>query len=81
MYLHIGEEITVKIEDLIAILDRESIKLSQYMDVFIIHQNDKVFNAAIGPYKSIVITLNMVYYSPFSSGTLKRRSQAFPHLE
>ncbi|AGK51789.1 MAG: hypothetical protein K0S25_373 [Bacillus sp. (in: firmicutes)] len=81
MYLHVGEEITVKTEDIIAIVDRESTKFSPYMDDFIDHQKDQIFNAAKGPYKSLVITLNKVYFSPFSSGTLKRRSQAFPHLE
>lgn len=73
MYLHVGEENTVHTNDIIAIIDKESTKYSPTMDDFINHRKDQVFNAAKGPYKSVVITLNKVYFSPFSSGTLKRR--------
>jgi hypothetical protein len=35
-----------------------------------IHQKEQV-----GPYQSVVVTINDHYFSPYSSGTLKKRSQ------
>lgn len=81
MYLHVGEEITIKTSDLIAIIDKDSIKTSPLMAGFIQHRQDRIINAAKGPYKSVVVTLDKIYFSPFSSSTLKKRSQGLFNLE
>lgn len=75
MYLHVGEDILVKTRDIIAIIDKDSMKSSDYMEEFMSHQQDRVSNLSKGAFKSVVITFDKVYYSPFSSGTLKKRSQ------
>jgi extracellular matrix regulatory protein B len=81
MYLHVGEEITIKTKDIIAIIDQESAKASPLMDEFVNHRKGIVFNVAKGKFKSVVITLDKVYFSPFSSGTLKKRSQVLSQQE
>jgi extracellular matrix regulatory protein B len=81
MYIHVGEEVTIKSKDIIAILDKESTKSQPFTNDFIHRQNELIVNAAKGSYKSVVITLDKVYYSPFSSGTLKKRSQVFSQHE
>lgn len=75
MYLHVGEDILVRTKEIVAILDKESMKSSEYMEEFMNHRIDRVSNLSKGPFKSVVITFDKVYYSPFSSGTLKKRSQ------
>jgi extracellular matrix regulatory protein B len=75
MYLHVGEDILVKTKEIVAIIDKDSMKSSTDMEEFVGHQKEQVLNLSKGPYKSVVITFNKIYYSPFSSGTLKKRSQ------
>lgn len=74
MYLHVGEEITIHTKEIIAIIDKHSIRSSPLMDKFIHHHQAQIMNLTKGNYKSIVITKDKVYFSPFSSGTLKKRS-------
>lgn len=81
MYLHVGEEVSIRTKDIIAIIDKESMNSSPFMDIFIQNQQEQVFNLAKGPYKSVVITLDKIYFSPFSSGTLKKRSQGLFNQE
>ena len=75
MYLHVGEDTLVNTKEIIAIIDKEIMKTSTDMEEFVSHQMEHVLNLSKGPYKSVVITFNKIYYSPFSSGTLKKRSQ------
>jgi extracellular matrix regulatory protein B len=75
MYLHVGEDILVKTRDIVAIIDKDSMKSSAYMEEFMNHQKERVSNLSKGPFKSVVITFDKIYYSPFSAGTLKKRSQ------
>jgi extracellular matrix regulatory protein B len=81
MYLHVGEDVSIRSKDIIAIIDKESMNSSPFMDIFIQNQQEQVFNLAKGPYKSVVITLDKIYFSPFSSGTLKKRSQGLFNQE
>ncbi|PLR80650.1 MULTISPECIES: extracellular matrix regulator RemB [Bacillus] len=74
MYLHVGEDILVRTKDIIAILDKESIN-SPDMGEFLQQKGENVMNLSKGPFKSIVITDERIYYSPLASGTLKKRSQ------
>jgi extracellular matrix regulatory protein B len=74
MYIHIGEEVSVRSKDIIAILDKDSVKSSEYIQEFL-QQNDKnTENLSKNPFKSIVITSGKIYLSPLASTTLKKRS-------
>jgi len=74
MYVHIGEETLVRALDIVAIISKESIVTSSQMNEFLTHDRAKVVDLSKGGYKSIVITKDKIYYSPLSSGTLKKRS-------
>ena len=74
MYLHIGEDILVKTDEVIAILDKQLLDCSPFTHEFLERKADKIVNLAKTSIKSIVITDNHVYYSPLASGTLKKRS-------
>jgi extracellular matrix regulatory protein B len=75
MYIHIGEEILVRSKDIIAILDKDSVRSSQNIQEFLQHNVKQTENLSKNPFKSIVITKEKVYLSPLASATLKKRSQ------
>lgn len=74
MYVHIGEETLVRAIDIVAIISKESVVSSSQMNEFLTHDRSEVVDLSKGGYKSIVITKDKIYYSPLSSGTLKKRS-------
>jgi extracellular matrix regulatory protein B len=74
MYIHIGEDLNVKVKDVIAILDKESVNSSSLVEEFLKRHEDHLINLSKNPFKSIVITTTQVYLSPLASGTLKKRS-------
>lgn len=75
MYLHVGEDTLIRTKEIIAILDKESAMSSPCFKEFIEQKGDRAVNVAKGPFKSIVVTVNQIYYSPLASGTLKKRSK------
>ncbi|OIK05685.1 protein of unknown function [Bacillus sp. OV322] len=75
MYLHIGEDILVKTDDVIAILDKQILHSSAITQEFLEKKESIISNLAKGSIKSVVITDKHVFYSPLASGTLKKRSQ------
>lgn len=74
MYIHIGEDASVRMRDIVAILDTHSDHSSEFIEELLKRQEDKLINLAKKSFKSIVITTDHVYLSPFASGTLKKRS-------
>ena len=42
MYIHVGEEITVQTQDIIAIIDKKSIETSALMDEFIHNRKNQI---------------------------------------
>ncbi len=76
MYIHIGEDANVKLKDIIAILDKESGSSSPLVKEFLKHKEGCLINLAKKSFKSIVITTDRIYLSPFASGTLKKRSNS-----
>lgn len=74
MYIHIGDDLIVKAEDIIAILDKQSVISSSLVEKFLKQHEESIINLSKKSYNSIVITNQAVYLSPFISGTIKRRS-------
>ncbi|HZG70370.1 MAG TPA: extracellular matrix/biofilm biosynthesis regulator RemA family protein [Chondromyces sp.] len=72
MYVHLGEEVMVPVNEIIAIIDKSSLKLSEEA-VYLSDYYQQSAKTADDSYKSVVITVNHIYLSPFSSGTLKKR--------
>jgi extracellular matrix regulatory protein B len=74
MYIHIGEEVLVRAKDIIAILDKDSVRTSEYIQEFLQQNESNTENLSKNAFKSIVITKGKVFLSPLASTTLKKRS-------
>lgn len=59
---------------IIAIIDKESSSSSALAAEFLKQKEGSIINLSKKSYKSIVITNDRIYLSPFASGTLKKRS-------
>ncbi len=75
MYLYLGDDILVKTRDIIAIIDKKSIKSSTIMENFHHHRTDTSFYERQELAKSIIVTTEQIYYSPLATSTLKKRTQ------
>lgn len=75
LYIHLGDNFVVPSKDVVMILDRQSSMESSIVEEFFLKQKGKIVQLANGDAKSIIITLNKIYFSPLSSSTLKKRAQ------
>jgi regulator of extracellular matrix RemA (YlzA/DUF370 family) len=76
MFLHIGGDTVVALEDLVAIMDLETTKREPTKE-FLSFASEEKLVTHIGKRereKSIIITADRVYLSPISSATLMKRS-------
>ncbi len=71
----------VRSSDVIAILDRQLLKSSSIVNEYLDFQQEKVVELSNGNTKSVVVTVDKVYFSPLSSSTLKKRSQHVSDFE
>lgn len=74
MYVHVGDDTLVRLSDIIAILDMQTVKESETMQELLELKKSCVVNIANGPYKSLVITPNQMYLSPVALATLKKKA-------
>mgnify|MGYP003816578223 FL=1 len=83
MFIHLGEDVVIHSDEVIAILDWRIIEKSEIMAAFIdrYKEDGKVIDIGKKFTKSIVITTETVYVSPLSSLTLKRRANVVADLE
>lgn len=78
MFIYIGNDHVVESDSIIAILDYELIYSSKRLnEVLDRHREiDQIFGVEEEA-KSIIITLDSIYYSPFSTYTLKNRDELY----
>lgn len=81
MFIHLGENVIVRSTDVITILDQRLLKSSSIVNEFMDYHKSKIVEIASGKIKSIVVTVDKVYFSPLSSGTLKRRALHVSEIE
>ncbi|PMC35551.1 DUF370 domain-containing protein [Bacillus sp. UMB0899] len=74
MYIHLGDNHVVPSKEVVMILDRQSSQDSAIVHEFFKKQQDKIVQLASNDAKSIIITLDKIYFSPLSSSTLKKRA-------
>lgn len=71
MFLHLGEEVLVYIQDVIVVLNAQILNKDSKEDVLPKFPEKKI---KITPeVKSYIITNNCIYFSPISAATLKKR--------
>ncbi|WP_274365076.1 extracellular matrix regulator RemB [Paenibacillus thermotolerans] len=77
MFIHLGGEKIIRAAELIAIFDVSIEASSKISKSFIANASKEKMTETIGEEepKSVVVTINKVYYSPISSTTLKKRAQ------
>lgn len=78
MFIHLGQEVMIQTEDIIAIIDQEPLLKSKKNVQFMEGHQEAGLIIDLGEQltKSVVITGDTVYLSPFSTLTLKRRLEA-----
>jgi extracellular matrix regulatory protein B len=74
MYIHLGEDVMIRTDELVAILDKKSVQESTIMKQFLNSKDKNIMNLAKGDFKSLVITNHRIYLSPLASITLNKRS-------
>jgi extracellular matrix regulatory protein B len=75
MYIHVGEDVMVKTDEIVAIIDKDTVQFSEEMQLFLKKKEKQTSNLAKGTYKSLVVTVDQLYLSPLASATLKKRSK------
>lgn len=74
MLIHIGADIVIHSEDVIAIIDQKYIQSSSINEEMLKEQSSKQRINHEDETKSIVITTDYIYHSPLSILTLKKRA-------
>ena len=76
MFIHLGGEKIIRASELIAIFDVSIEKNSKLSKQFLTYAGKEKKVEVIGEEesKSLVVTTTKVFYSPISSGTLKKRA-------
>ncbi|MDQ0228165.1 extracellular matrix regulator RemB [Metabacillus niabensis] len=75
MYIHLGDNYVVPSKEVVMILDRQSSQASTIVTEFYEKQKAKIVKLTNGKAKSIIVTIDKIYFSPLSSSTLKKRAQ------
>ncbi|MBS4207177.1 extracellular matrix regulator RemB [Bacillus sp. FJAT-50079] len=73
MYIHVGENIMVRADEMIVMLAKETVQASEQMQKLLEEKEEQIIDIANGPYKSIVFTESDIYLSPIATSTLKRQ--------
>ncbi len=82
MFLHVGQEISILLKDIIAIIDFDTVSLSKSTEEFLKTAEDEGFVINLtGKPNSFIVTLDKVYISPISSTTLLKRAKALPNAQ
>lgn len=78
MYLHLGGDVLIKKDEIVAIIDLDMKKLSQINHVFLDkmknHKKNIKYISETGREKTLIVTMNELFFSPISSITLFKRS-------
>jgi hypothetical protein len=83
MYLHIGGNNVIPTQDILMIVNLETVEHSQITKEFMSLQKSekKVIDISDGQPKSFVLTKEKSYLSPIASTTLKKRANFIHHLD
>ncbi|MBM7585072.1 hypothetical protein JOC86_001614 [Bacillus pakistanensis] len=81
MYIHVGEDVMVRTDEIVAIIDKDTVQFSSELQDFLKKKENQISNLAKGSYKSLVVTVNHLYLSPLASNTLKKRSKRWSAQE
>lgn len=78
LYIHIGENKMILSSEIIALIDKKTFEHDRANQAMLLDSN-RVENIAGKEYKSIVITNDKIYLSPFTTHTIKKRFSLYFH--
>lgn len=82
MFIHIGDNEIIESNSIIAIVEKELFHSSEELRHLIEqYKEKKLVCGSLHEAKSIVITTDCIYYSPFSTYTLKNRDELHAEME
>ena len=75
MYLHLGSDISVNVNEIIGIFDIEKVTVQSYMNEYLSYcqKNGKIYYVSLDMPKSIIVCSDIVYISNVSCLTLRER--------
>ena len=78
MYLHLGSDVAVHIDDVIGIFDIEKVTVDKYMKDYLSYcqKHGKIYYVSLDMPKSIVVCEDTVYITNVSCLTLRKRAAA-----
>jgi len=78
LYIHLGGDVLIKKDKIVAIIDLEMAKVSQINQIFLDNMKNHYKNIRYisekGREKTLIVTINDLFFSPISSITLFKRS-------
>ncbi|TGB01284.1 extracellular matrix regulator RemB [Halobacillus salinus] len=82
MFIHIGDDHVIQSKDVVAIIDHSLVGSSSIIEEMLFNQrkNRRVVETEDHEAKSIVITQDVIYFSPLSVFTLKKRANMMTTL-
>jgi extracellular matrix regulatory protein B len=81
LFIHLGENVVVHSKDIVVILDRQILKSSSIVQEFLDKQRHQVVNLKNGETKSVVVTIDKIFFSPLASNTLKKRAHIIHDID
>ncbi|MFC0015353.1 MULTISPECIES: extracellular matrix regulator RemB [Allobacillus] len=83
MFVHIGDDNVIRTEEVIAMVDYSLFSSSTIIEEMIYNQRkeNNVTDSAYDEAKSIVITVDHIYFSSLSVATLSKRAQIADFLD
>lgn len=77
MYLHLGSDVSVHVDDIIGIFDIEKVTVDKYMKDYLSYcqKAGRIYYVSLDMPKSIVVCENTVYITNVSCLTLRKRAE------
>lgn len=77
MYLHLGSDVSVHIDEIIGIFDIEKVTVQKYMNEYLSYcqKNGRIYYVSLDMPKSIIVCEDIVYISNVSCLTLRKRAE------
>jgi len=82
MYIHLGSDVAVHIDEIVGIFDIEKVTVDKYMKNYLSYcqKQGKIYYVSLDMPKSIVVCTDIVYITNVSCLTLRKRAQLISDL-
>ena len=83
MFLFLGSDVSVPVDDIVGIFDIEKVTVEKYMNNYLSYcqKQGKIYYVSLDMPKSIIVCTDMVYISNVSCLTLRHRAEELCSLQ